>query len=718
MKNLIISLFCFLLAHQSYCQLSGSYTIGGINPDYATITDAIDALSHSYTLGNVFFNIRPGLYEESIYMDANPFIFLPEHTVTFQSENLDSSSVEIMCDDCEHTIYNSSVSNLSFKHLTISVFGTTQAAMYFINTENISINNCIIYGLYLEGDSITVSNTKVVSGYPDFQSRFRVLNGLILENNMFYTRLRITYSHNSLLAGNWFDKKVDMGHSEQSQLINNILNDELEMNYSGYSNIINNTFNLSYTPGLSHHLYFSYKLNIIGNKFKGPTRVGYSDSSKVINNFFYDNLGLIFSNKSLIYSNNFSNNPLSQLDLSSNNSVVKNNCFSNEIDLWAQGCIIENNNYFPAGGFYDLAATHIDPQYESPDNIYTTNYQLINQGIFLTNVPVDIDSILRQIPPTMGANEICLSADTLDLVCGDSVVLALCNLPSGGNYLWTPSTGLNFTDIIRPKASPPTSTMYRVSESLSGFTDSIFVAVLPYQVDAYSDTFINCGDSINLFASYNAGATYEWTPPTGLNTPDAINTIAKPGETIVYTVTASINGCGVSYDTVHIIVDPHLRANISYIWHCDTAIFHNLTTCANEYYWDFGDGNFSYEFEPIHPYDTSGTYFITFIAYNEYGSDTISGNVDVGCAPSSIDNPSAEENKFKCYPNPVSGILTIETETAKGIYQLQDITGKLLLSGNVTATKFSLDISALSKGIYLLSLFDGEQQVNRKIVKE
>ncbi len=69
------------------------------------------------------------------------------------------------------------------------------------------------------------------------------------------------------------------------------------------------------------------------------------------------------------------------------------------------------------------------------------------------------------------------------------------------------------------------------------------------------------------------------------------------------------------------------------------------------------------------------------------------------------------------YPNPATNYSTVVT-SFKGTYQLQDITGKVLLTGSVTATKFSLDISALSKGIYLLSLFDGEQQVNRKVVKE
>jgi hypothetical protein len=76
------------------------------------------------------------------------------------------------------------------------------------------------------------------------------------------------------------------------------------------------------------------------------------------------------------------------------------------------------------------------------------------------------------------------------------------------------------------------------------------------------------------------------------------------------------------------------------------------------------------------------------------------------------------QHHISIYPNPANNKITIETPTAQGIYQLQDLTGKQLLSGIVTATKFSLDISALSSGIYIISIFDGERQVNRKVVKE
>lgn len=90
----------------------------------------------------------------------------------------------------------------------------------------------------------------------------------------------------------------------------------------------------------------------------------------------------------------------------------------------------------------------------------------------------------------------------------------------------------------------------------------------------------------------------------------------------------------------------------------------------------------------------------------------------VDCEYSTVDIKEHEISGSKIYPNPATNILTVETYNDKGTYQLQDVTGKVLLSGNVTANKFSLDISALSKGIYLLSLIDGEQQVNKKIVKE
>ncbi|RMG94892.1 MAG: hypothetical protein D6706_13045, partial [Chloroflexi bacterium] len=45
--------------------LSGDYTIGGSNPDFATISDAVNALLTDGVAGPVNLNIRPGTYEEN-----------------------------------------------------------------------------------------------------------------------------------------------------------------------------------------------------------------------------------------------------------------------------------------------------------------------------------------------------------------------------------------------------------------------------------------------------------------------------------------------------------------------------------------------------------------------------------------------------------------------------------------------------------------------------
>lgn len=149
------------------------------------------------------------------------------------------------------------------------------------------------------------------------------------------------------------------------------------------------------------------------------------------------------------------------------------------------------------------------------------------------------------------------------------------------------------------------------------------------------------------------------------------------------------------------------------------------------YDWNWGDGSSnSTGPNPSHVYSTAGYYNICVTITDGNGcSDTYCDNSTyiyktmdmitinvVDQLPTGIN--IAESNLLKIYPNPANNILTIETEGGSGTYQLNDITGKLVQQGSITATKQSIDISSLGKGIYILSLSDGEQQVNRKIVKE
>jgi len=155
------------------------------------------------------------------------------------------------------------------------------------------------------------------------------------------------------------------------------------------------------------------------------------------------------------------------------------------------------------------------------------------------------------------------------------------------------------------------------------------------------------------------------------------------------------------------------------------------------YIWNWGDGSTSVGSNPSHTYSTPGYYNICVTVSDGNGcsdiycdnstyiyktDEIITVNV-VDQLPVSISEK--ENNAIKIYPNPTSSSLTIETGQGKGIYQLQDVSGKIILQGSINAARYTLDISTLAKGIYVLTITDalpagrqGDTQVHKKIVKE
>ena len=61
-KYFVLLLILLIFNIDLFCQMTGSYTIGGTSPDYTTITDAVSDLSVSGVSGPGIFNIRTGTY--------------------------------------------------------------------------------------------------------------------------------------------------------------------------------------------------------------------------------------------------------------------------------------------------------------------------------------------------------------------------------------------------------------------------------------------------------------------------------------------------------------------------------------------------------------------------------------------------------------------------------------------------------------------------------
>lgn len=71
------------------------------------------------------------------------------------------------------------------------------------------------------------------------------------------------------------------------------------------------------------------------------------------------------------------------------------------------------------------------------------------------------------------------------------------------------------------------------------------------------------------------------------------------------------------------------------------------------------------------------------------------------------------------YPNPVSDRVSIDLEASEAKeVRITDITGRTVLTKNLDAGKNVIDVSALSKGFYLVNISAPEKIYFRRIVKE
>ena len=352
-------------------------------------------------------------------------------------------------------------------------------------------------------------------------------------------------------------------------------------------------------------------------------------------------------------------------------------------------------------------------------NLHAQNAHLIGLGLHIPAVLFDIDSITRQFLPSIGANEICISPDSVNLYCGDSLSLVKCNFINNPNVVWSPSIGLNDPGLSTPKASPAVSTWYYGKDTITGITDSIRINILPFQVHTNNDTLLKCGDSLWLDATYNAGATYRWSPSLGLNDSTKRRPWAKPLQTTTYIVIAN-SICGTTSDTITINVNPLPQAQyaLSSIVGLYVA-FYNQSTCADTYLWNFGDGDTSSLFNPNHLYGTSGIYLVTLIACNTYGCDTIVYNVSVD--NTGINEVSSVAN-FVISPNPSNGAFDISFESPSqniSIY-ITDILGRNIHSEElgkfVGSYKKTIDLSSFNKGIYFVRIVGEKGSTTKKII--
>jgi len=118
---------------------------------------------------------------------------------------------------------------------------------------------------------------------------------------------------------------------------------------------------------------------------------------------------------------------------------------------------------------------------------------------------------------------------------------------SGGtSYIWSPTTGLNNTNISNPIATPTSDITYTVTGKGANNctnTDTLHITLIPAPTPTITSSKSICvGDSLQLLV--DDGVSYSWSPMGSLNNPSIANPIAYPSNTTTYTATVTAaNGC-------------------------------------------------------------------------------------------------------------------------------------------------------------------------------
>lgn len=128
------------------------------------------------------------------------------------------------------------------------------------------------------------------------------------------------------------------------------------------------------------------------------------------------------------------------------------------------------------------------------------------------------------------------------------------------------------------------------------------------------------------------------------------------------------------------------------------------------YHWDFGDGTTSDIQNPVHIYKEGGTYDVTLMVKEIGCKDTITDQVQI----SPVGIGETADTKFRMFPNPSTGIVQLESHLKTFHLILTNTLGTEVFRQTIEHAEGSIDLSSFPKGLYLMSIFDGEYLIDRK----
>ncbi|MCF8374386.1 MAG: right-handed parallel beta-helix repeat-containing protein [Bacteroidales bacterium] len=212
--------------------LCGTYTIGGVAPDFLNFTEAATVLNNAGVSCPVVFLIRDGTYHEQIEIVSIPGAS-NINTITFRGESLDSTAA-ILDYTASNTILNyalllNGTSWLRFEYLSFQRNGTSNASIVKLvnDVHDVEFVSCQLkgnrYGMYVTAGAQKIS--VVDCSFPGYlgygvyimgnSTNIYETGNFVIQNSYFsvqYQALYLRYCSAIIFSGNKMEGDTDYGN--------------------------------------------------------------------------------------------------------------------------------------------------------------------------------------------------------------------------------------------------------------------------------------------------------------------------------------------------------------------------------------------------------------------------------------------------------------------------------------------------------------------------
>lgn len=631
-----------------YTALCGNYTIGGVNPNFATFNDAVIALNNAGVSCPVVFKVRDGVYAEQVKIFAIPGSSTI-NTVTFESESGDSSKVELHYKignpTNDYTLKFSGTSNVIFRKISILRSNGGQSIISDDKSSGITIERGVLNNIYVQNTRALIIRNNLLRTFGGWGVQLTSSNNVRYEDNVqechYGLRLHGQPSDSIYIKRNTF-KWVYYGYGDGAGMnFEGVVKDILEVDSNTLVQFINHGIYVNTPSGgrskvrwnkLSDIRDYGIYMDGEGGEYIGNRILRISAGT-----------GIVVRSRGALVANNYvqtvglgNSKGINLQDAGSTSRILFNsvNVMGTDIvngrALEVQGgsnYIIKNNIFANNGGGYAgyFAST---PAVKDIDynNYYSTGNSFGYLGGQLFNnltswgVALNSDANSKNLNPNYKADTALLPFQKQFNGAGISSGNILLDIDGELRNQQAPDIGAQefMVDFGVTRLVSPTNDCFQkdstpVTVYLRQFGDIPFIDLkLAYQV--------------------NNGPIFKDTIP-GTISNDLEFTFKRPqnmssnGE-YLFKIWLEENGDdNLNNDTLVVLRKNKNspRVDFSYVTQCagigvpftGTAAIDTGFIARIE--WDFGDSTVGVGYTPAHIYDTSGTYTVTMRAFSEQG---------------------------------------------------------------------------------------------------